>query len=152
MKTRKLNKELQFYKPSKRAAKGKIILINAKINAGFPSPAEDFEELRISLDKELISDKDATFFARASGSSMIDVGISDGDLLVIDRSIEPYSGAIAVCFLDGDFTVKRIKKEKDTIFLEPANESYKTIEVDPDSTLTIWGIVTYVIKKMGKMY
>lgn len=72
------------------------------------------------------------------------------NLLLIDRSIEPYSGAIAVCFLDGDFTVKRIKKDKESIYLEPANGSYKTIEVDKDSTLIVWGIVTYVIKKMAK--
>ena len=89
--------KLRFLKPKKSDSLGQW-LIEQGISAGFPSPADDFKEIRISLDKELISNEEATFYARVSGNSMEDAGISDGDLLVIDRSIEPKNNKIAVCF------------------------------------------------------
>jgi DNA polymerase V len=82
------------------------------IAAGFPSPADDFSELRISLDQTLVKHKEATFYAKVKGNSMIDAGIHDGDILVIDRSLEPANNKIAVCYLDGAFTVKRILVQK----------------------------------------
>ena len=118
------------------------------ISAGFPSPADDFKEIRISLDKELVKNKDATFYARVDGDSMIGAGLEDGDLLVIDRSLNPGNGKIAVCLIDGDFTVKRIKKEKEKIYLIPENKKYKPIELKEENELIIWGIVIYVIKKI----
>ena len=118
------------------------------ISAGFLSPADDFKEIRISLDKELVKNKDATFYARVDGDSMIGAGLEDGDLLVIDRSLNPENGRIAVCLIDGDFTVKRIKKEKNKLFLVPENKKYKKIEIKEESELVIWGIVEYVIKKV----
>ncbi|NDV17270.1 translesion error-prone DNA polymerase V autoproteolytic subunit [Muricauda sp. TY007] len=118
------------------------------ISAGFPSPADDFKEKRISLDKTLIKNKEATFYARVSGESMIGAGLDDGDLLIIDRSLDPEHGKIAVCFLDGEFTVKRLHIKKNTITLMPENKSYKPIEVSRDSDLLIWGVVTYVIKAL----
>jgi len=124
------------------------ILINAGISAGFPSPAGDFKQERISLDKELIKNKEATFFARVSGESMINAGLEDGDLIVIDRSIEPANNKIAVCFVEGEFTVKRLIVKKDRIWLKPENSSYKPIEVKDEDRLIIWGIVTNVIKKL----
>ena len=123
-------------------------LVSETISAGFPSPAEDFKELRISLDKELIKNEDATFFARVNGDSMIDAGIENGDLLVIDRSIEFLDGKIAVCAVDGDFTVKRLKVKKKCVYLMPENTNYKPIKVTEDNDFIIWGIVTYVIKKV----
>ena len=81
------------------------------ISAGFPSPADDFKETRISLDRELVKNKEAPFYARVSGDSMVGAGLDDGDLLVIDRSKNPENGKIAICLVDGEFTVKRIKKE-----------------------------------------
>lgn len=120
------------------------------ISCGFPSPADDFKEDRISLDRELIHDPDATFFARVNGDSMQGAGMDDGDLLVIDRSIEAYDGSIAVCFVDGEFTVKRIKKEDDKIFLMPENPKYKPIEISGDITLNIWGVVTNIVKRVHK--
>ena len=123
-------------------------IVNEDIAAGFPSPAEDFKEVRISLDKELIENENATFYARVRGNSMIDANIEDGDLLVIDRSIETRNGKIAVCMIDGEFTVKRLKLENDQIFLMPENNAFKPIKVTEDNELTIWGIVTYVIKKV----
>ena len=137
---------LNFFTPSH--GKLEAILINAGISAGFPSPAGDFKQERISLDKELIKNKEATFFARVSGESMINAGLEDGDLIVIDRSLEPTNNKIAVCFIDGEFTVKRLKVKKNKIWLKPENTNYKAIEVKEDNELIIWGIVTNVIKKL----
>jgi len=123
-------------------------LIEQGISAGFPSPADDFKEVRISLDNELVTNKEATFYARVSGDSMIGAGLDDGDLLVIDRSLNPENGKIAVCLVDGEFTVKRIKKEKDKLYLIPENKKYKRIEIKEENELIIWGMVKYVIKKV----
>jgi len=125
-----------------------IIFIDNGISAGFPSPAEDFKEKRISLDDEFIKNKEATFFARVSGKSMINAGLDDNDLIIIDRSLEPETNKIAVCFIDGEFTVKRLKVEKDCIWLLPENPDYKPIKVTDETHLVIWGIVTTVIKKV----
>ena len=123
-------------------------LIEQGISAGFPSPADDFKEIRISLDRELVKNKEATFYARVSGDSMVGAGLDDGDLLVIDRSLSPENKRIAICFIDGEFTVKRIKKEKGKFYLIPENKRYKPIEISEESKLIIWGIVEYVIKKV----
>ena len=139
--------KLTFLKPKKGNSTGQW-LVEQGVSAGFPSPADDFKEVRISLDKELVKNKDATFYARVSGDSMIEAGLDDGDLIVIDRSLNPENGKIAVCFIDGDFTVKRIKKEKNKLYLMPENKRYKTIEINEGDELIIWGIVEYVIKKI----
>ncbi len=118
------------------------------ISAGFPSPTEDFKENRLSLDKELIKNKASTFFARVSGQSMIGAGLSDNDLLVIDRSLAPEHNKIAVCFLDGEFTVKRLIVKKNGIWLQPENENYQPIEITEANHFMVWGIVTNVIKKV----
>ncbi len=143
----KNRKKLNFFTPS-RDNNLEAILINAGISAGFPSPAGDFKQETISLDQELIKNKEATFFARVSGESMINAGLEDGDLIVIDRSIEPSNNKIAVCFIEGEFTVKRIIVKKDKVWLKPENSSYKAIEVKDNDQLVIWGIVTNVIKKL----
>jgi len=143
----KNKKKLNFFTPNSDNNLD-AILINAGISAGFPSPAGDFKQERISLDKELIKNKEATFFARVSGESMINAGLEDGDLIVIDRSIEPATNKIAVCFVEGEFTVKRLIVKKDRIWLKPENSSYKPIEVKDEDRLIIWGIVTNVIKKL----
>lgn len=118
------------------------------ISAGFPSPAEDFKEQRLSLDDELVKNKEATFYARVSGQSMIGAGLDDNDLLVIDRSLEPENNKIAVCFLDGEFTVKRLRVTKDEVWLQPENPDYPIINITEDNNFVIWGIVTNVIKKV----
>jgi len=109
-----MNKEnkLEFFIPKKENGLGQW-LAEEGISAGFPSPADDFKETRISLDRELVKNKEATFYARVSGDSMIGAGLDDGDLLVIDRSKNPENGKIAICLVDGEFTVKRIKKGKE---------------------------------------
>ena len=116
------------------------------IKAGFPSPAADFDESKISLDRVLVKNQEATFYAKASGTSMIGAGIDDGDIMVIDRSLEPQNNKIAVCCIDGEFTVKRISIKKDGVYLLPENKDYQAIKVTEDNELIIWGIVTYVIK------
>ena len=139
--------KLTILKPEKGNKLGQW-LVEQGISAGFPSPADDFKEIRISLDKELVKNKAATFYARVSGESMVGAGLDDGDLLVIDRSLDPESGKIAVCFVDGEFTVKRIKKEEDRLYLMPENKKYKRIEIKEENELIIWGVVEYVIKKV----
>lgn len=122
--------------------------IEAGISAGFPSPANDFLDVSIDLNKVLVKNPSATFYGRVKGNSMIDAGLNDGDLLVIDKSLEPKNGKIAVCFIDGEFTIKRIKVEKDKCFLMPANDQYKPIEIQTENDLIIWGIVTTIIKSV----
>ena len=139
--------KLTFLKPKQESSMGQW-LIEQGISAGFPSPADDFKEVRISLDNELVTNKEATFYARVSGDSMIGAGLDDGDLLVIDRSLNPENGKIAVCLVDGEFTVKRIKKEKDKLYLIPENKKYTRIEIKEENELIIWGVVEYVIKKV----
>jgi DNA polymerase V len=123
-------------------------LISAGINAGFPSPAMDFIDMNIDMNKHLVKHPSSTFYGRVKGNSMIDASINDGDLLVIDKSIEPADGKIAVCFIDGEFTVKRIKLEKDACLLMPANEKFNPIKVTEENNFLIWGIVTHVIKSV----
>tara|TARA_B100000609_G_C17058178_1_gene352595 strand:- start:277 stop:711 length:435 start_codon:yes stop_codon:yes gene_type:complete len=140
--------KITLLKPKKGNSIGQC-LIEQGISAGFPSPADDFKEIRISLDKELVKNSESTFYARVSGDSMEGAGISDGDLLVIDRSLEPKNNKIAVCFLDGDFTVKRINKKGGQLYLKPENKDYQEIVINEENELIIWGIVTYVIKSLN---
>jgi DNA polymerase V len=143
----KKENKLEFFIPKKENGLGQW-LAEEGISAGFPSPADDFKETRISLDRELVKNKEATFYARVSGDSMVGAGLDDGDLLVIDRSLNPENGKIAVCLVDGEFTVKRIKKENNKLYLMPENKKYKPIELKEENELIIWGVVEYVIKKV----
>lgn len=118
------------------------------ISAGFPSPALDFIDLSIDLNRHLIKHPSATFYGRAKGDSLKNAGISNGDLLIIDRSIEPTNGKIAVCFIDGEFTAKRIEISKKEIWLIPENENYSPIRVTEENNFLIWGIITHVVKSL----
>jgi DNA polymerase V len=138
---------LTFFKPDFENSRA-LPYFEGGIKAGFPSPAADFEGSQISLDKVLVKNFEATFYAKADGTSMIGAGIDDGDIMVIDRSIEPTDGKIAVCCIDGEFTVKRIKVQKDALYLMPENETYRAIKVTDENKLMVWGIVTYVIKRV----
>lgn len=117
------------------------------IQAGFPSPAQDYITEAIDLNLEVVRHPAATFYGRVNGDSMIDEGIEDGDLIVIDRAIEPGNGDLAVCCVEGEFTLKRLKIEPDRIWLIPANETFDPIMITDDSRFEIWGVVTYVIKR-----
>ena len=121
-------------------------LVDGGIAAGFPSPAQDYIDLKIDLNKELIANPSSTFYGRVKGASMQDAGIVDGDILVIDKSIEPQDGDTAVCFIDGEFTLKYIKIEADAVYLIPANPNFQPIKVTEDNNFCIWGVVTFSIK------
>lgn len=141
-----LTSTLDFYHPS-FTTESVCTFYDVGIEAGFPSPADDFIELSIDINKEYIKNRDTTFFARVNGHSMKNAGIFDGDLLIIDKSIEPQDNKIAICQVDGDFTVKRIKIDNDTVWLIAENEAYDPIKVTADNELMIWGIVVASIKK-----
>ncbi|MFB9055400.1 LexA family protein [Mariniflexile ostreae] len=138
---------LTFFTPQE-ATGFEAVFFDTGISAGFPSPAEDFNTQHLSLDKELIKNKETTFYARVNGQSMIGAGLDDNDLLVIDRKLEPANNKIAVCFLDGEFTVKRLRVDQNEIWLQPENPNYPIIKITEDNDFLIWGIVTNVIKKV----
>ena len=119
------------------------------IRAGFPSPAQDYMTDSIDLNKELVLHPATTFYARAVGNSMTSFGISDGDLLVIDKSIEPVDGDIVVAFIDGEFTLKKIMKDENecNLWLVPGNEDYPPIKITEENDFIVWGVLTYNIKK-----
>jgi len=139
--------KLIFFRPDFKSDV-RIPMIPDGVSAGFPSPAQDFMENNIDLNKELSENPLATFYIKVSGNSMIDAGIEDKDVLVVDRSLEPSDKKIAICFIDGEFTVKRLKLEKDSLFLMPENQNYEPIKISEENNFVIWGIVTYVIKKI----
>ena len=142
-----MTKKINFFIPDFEKT-NELPFVSSGIKAGFPSPAADFDESKISLDNVLVKNREATFYAKASGTSMIGAGIDDGDILVIDRSIEPQNNKIAVCFIDGEFTVKRIKVEKDGVYLMPENKDFQPIKVTQENQFMVWGMVTYVIKSL----
>ena len=117
------------------------------IRAGFPSPAQDYMELSIDLNKELVPHPSSTFYGRVKGDSMKDEGIEEGDILVIDKSLELMNDDLAVCFVDGEFTLKRVRVEAETVWLVPSNKAYPEIPITTDNDFIIWGIVTYTNKK-----
>lgn len=119
------------------------------IKAGFPSPAEDIRE-KLDLGKLLVRHPSATFFFRIDGVSMVDADMDEGDIVVVDRSLEPYNGCKAVCFIDGEYTLKRVEITPRGAVLKPCNEhnsAYKPIPVGPDNEFMVWGVVTWIVKK-----
>lgn len=129
------------------SAEGDIL---GDVKAGFPSPAEDIRE-KLDLMKLLVRHKASTFFFRVSGVSMVDAAMDEGDIIIVDRAVEPYNNCKAVCFIDGEYTVKRIEILDGRVRLMPANDlntKYKPIEVTDENSFMVWGVVTYVIKKM----
>jgi len=148
VKARKIvsNKQLDFLRVDEHSEV--LIPYVGNINAGFPSPADDYLELKIDLNRELVKHPESTFYARVRGKSMINAGLDDGDVLIIDRSLEPTDGKIAVCYIDGEFTIKRLKVEKDICWLMPENEDFSPIKVTKENDFIVWGIVSYIIKKL----
>ena len=137
---------LDFFTPD-FSTQLELPLAGTAIAAGFPSPAEEYLDLALDLNKVLIKHPAATFYARVKGDSMVDAGIQDGDLLIIDKALEPKEGAIAVCFLDGEFTVKRLSVKEEGVYLMPANQEFKPIRITEENEFLVWGIVAYVIHK-----
>ena len=119
------------------------------VKAGFPSPAEDVRE-KLDLVKLLVRHSASTFFFRIDGVSMVDADMDEGDIIIVDRAVEPYNDCKAVCFIDGEYTVKRVEITADGAVLLPCNAhnaQFRPIPVGPDNDFLIWGVVTYVIKK-----
>ncbi len=118
------------------------------INAGFPSPANDFAEDFVDLNKELIKNPNSTFLARVRGKSMVGMGLDNGDVIIIDKSLEPAHRKVVICVVNGEFTIKRVKKDSDFYWLVPYNSEFNPIKVTPENDFIIWGVVTYIIKAM----
>ena len=120
-------------------------LYASTVRAGFPSPADDYIDMHIDLNEYLISHQASTFIVRASGDSMIGSGIHSGDLLIVDRSLEPAQGKIVIAAINGELTVKRLRILDGRVQLLPDNDSYPPIDISEDLELVIWGVVTFVI-------
>lgn len=145
-----MNHSLKFrriLKPESGSTPFRLPLFGNCVAAGFPSPADDYLEGRLSLDEHLVPHKDATFFVRARGSSMLDAGIHDGDLMVVDKSLTPSFGDIVVAVLDGGFTVKYLARRGKAIVLKPANAQFGEIEFKDGQELQIWGVVTASVRE-----
>lgn len=123
----------------------KVPLFGHTVRAGFPSPADDYVADTLDLNEHLIHRREATFFVQASGESMLGAGIQDGDILIVDRSISPTNGRIVIATVDGEFTVKRLEKNANSVRLLPENPEFQPIEFKSEQELQIWGVVTSVI-------
>jgi len=122
-----------------------LSLFLTPVAAGFPSPASDYIDKNIDLNEILIKNKVASFLVKAMGDSMVNAGIFSGDILIVDKSINPENNNIVVAIINGEFTVKRLIKDKQKIFLQPENPKYKPIEISVEDDFKIWGVVTFVI-------
>jgi len=120
-------------------------LVSASVQAGFPSPADDYIDRTLDLNELLVDHPAATFFIRVSGDSMKDAGIYHGNILIVDRAETPKSGNIIIAALDGELTVKRLLKDSTGLYLVPENPQYKAIRVSEESNFEIWGVVIHVI-------
>ena len=121
---------------------------DTKVQAGFPSPAEDHLEQRLDLNTLVIENPSATFFVRVAGESMKDIGITDGDILVVDRSIESWGNRIVVAVIDSEFTIKRFTTQNETVVLEAENPDYPAIKITPEMDFSVWGVVSWTLKKL----
>lgn len=139
--------KLEFFIPE-MGVELRLPLVDAFISAGFPSPADDYLEGKLDLNKLLIRNPSSTFFARVRGKSMQGAGIHDGDILIIDKSLEPKQNSVLICFIDGEFTVKRIKKVNNEMYLMPENKDFEPIKVEKGSDFRLWGVVTHCIHKL----
>lgn len=120
-------------------------LLTCPVPAGFPSPAEEWVEGKLDLNKHLIKHPVATYFVRVSGESMLNAGIHPGDLLVVDRALEPRDSKVVIAIVDGELTVKRLRVERDRLYLAPENPDYPVLEVSELTDFNVWGVVTNVI-------
>ena len=121
---------------------------DTKVQAGFPSPAEDHLEQRLDLNTLVIDNPSSTFFVRVAGESMRQIGITDGDILVVDRSIESWVNRIVVAVIDSEFTIKRFTKRNGTVVLEAENPDYPSITITEEMDFSVWGVVSWTLKKL----
>lgn len=137
-----ISKVLPFSKETNR-----VPLYSCKVQAGFPSPADDYIERHLDLNTEFIKHPAATFLVTATGESMREVGIFDGDVLLVDKSLTATDGAIVIAALEGELTVKRLSLQKGRVQLLPANCHFKPIDITEEQEVIIWGVVTLVLHK-----
>lgn len=144
------NKEIEIVKSEIENNSDSNLSGNRYIDAltGFASSANNHYEVPLNLNNELVKNPASTFFARIKGESLSEEGFDDGDLLIIDKSIDPYDGSIAVCYIEDDFTIRAIKIEEGVIWLISINKNCKPIKIEGENNSVIWGVVSYVIKKM----
>lgn len=140
-------KTLEIFTPD-LSTKVELPLAAGTIQAGFPSPAENYAEQPLDLNRLMIQNPASTFIARAKGDSMSGDGIASGDLLIVDKAVEVYSGCLAVCVLEGEFTLKRLELHADHAYLVPSNTNYDPIHVDGETEFSVFGVVRWVIKQM----
>ncbi|MFO8827602.1 translesion error-prone DNA polymerase V autoproteolytic subunit [Legionella pneumophila] len=127
----------------------KLPVFASKIQAGFPSPADDYIEGYLDLNTKFIKHPSATFVLQATGDSMVEAGIFSGDWLLVDRSIEPSDGRIVIAAVNGELTVKRLSKKGGIVQLLPANPKFKPIEITEENEMVIWGVVTLVLHELA---
>jgi DNA polymerase V len=140
-----LRRSHEAWLPSLLAPVQRIPLFGHKVPAGFPSPADDYVEDRLDLNQLLVQNKSATFFLRVKGDSMINAGIHDGDIIVVDRSVEPVDRSVVVAVIDGELTIKRLVKRNEVVELHAENPKYAPIQFKEGQVLTIWGVVTSAV-------
>ena len=136
---------MEFYTPAELRGIVALPLYGDLVQCGFPSPAADYVEQRIDLNELMIQHPSATYFVKAAGDSMIEAGISDGDLLVVDSSRTAEHGDIVIAAVEGEFTVKRLQL-RPTVQLNPMNSAYSPIVVGSEDTLDVFGVVTFIVK------
>jgi len=136
------------FSPDGQASSCSLPLAVASVSAGFPSPADDYLEGTLDLNQHLIKHPAATFFVRVAGDSMIDAGIHDGDLLLVDRSLEMVDGKVVIAIINAELLVKRVRKVGGRLFLLPENQAYQPIEVREEMDFELWGVVTHVIHSL----
>lgn len=129
----------------------KLPYADAGVRAGFPSPAQDYLDKSLDFNKELIAHPAATFYAKVVGMSMVNAGIDEGDIIVVDRSLTPRQDDIVVAFVNGEFTMKYLdlsRRDKGEIWLHPGNDAFPSFRITPDDDCTVWGVVAKVIKNL----
>lgn len=136
---------MEFYRPADLREIIAIPLFSDLVQCGSPSPAADYVEQRIDLNKLLVSHPSSTYFVKAAGDSMIEAGISSGDLLVVDSSRTAEHGDIVIAAVDGEFTVKRLQLHP-VVMLKPENSAYRPFIIGSEDNLEIFGVVTYIVK------
>lgn len=149
--TRPIRLPLSLIKPVLRFVEHhgyQLPLYGSKVSAGFPSPADEHIESHLDLNEYLIKHPAATFFARVSGNSMVNAGIYENDILIVDRSLKPSHGKIVVAAVDGQLTVKRLHQKNGQVLLMPENPNFQPLEIKDGSDIYLWGVVTSVIHSL----
>lgn len=139
------------YSPVNQPNQVLVKLFDISVPAGFPSPASDFTHRTLDLNEFIVKHPASTFFVKVSGDSMQGAGIYEGDIIVVDRSLEAVHGTIVLALVNGEFTVKRLQKLNERVFLQPENPRYPPLEILPDMHFEVWGVVIHVLHNVYKL-